>query len=212
MMAKALAQNGAAKVYIAGRRLQALQDAAASIGPNVVPIQCDVTSKEDLTRAAEQIKAEAGFLNLLICNSGISGPHPGPFTKETTLEDFAARNMALGFDDYVQTFAVNTAAVWFTTMAFLPLLDAGNKKGNVAQTSQVIITSSIAGLNKLAPGGWAYGQSKAAAIHAMKHLAAVLPQWHIRANCIAPGCKCRCISILNICVCVSERERLMMYL
>lgn len=189
MMTKALAKNGAAKVYIAGRRLQPLQDAASSIGPNVIPLQCDVTSKDDLTRAAGQIKSEAGVLNLLICNSGISGPHPGPLTAETTLEDFAARNMALGFDDYVHTFSVNVAAVWFTTMAFLPLLDAGNKKGNVSQTSQVIITSSIAGLNKVAPGGWAYGQSKAAAIHTMKHLSAILPKWHIRANCIAPGCK-----------------------
>ena len=65
-------------------------------------------------------------------------------------------------------------------MAFLKLLDNGNKRGNVSQSSQVIVTSSIAGFNKVATGGFAYGQSKAAATHVMKHLAVALPQWNIR--------------------------------
>jgi NAD(P)-dependent dehydrogenase (short-subunit alcohol dehydrogenase family) len=65
-------------------------------------------------------------------------------------------------------------------MTFLPLLDAGNKKGNVQQTSQVLVTSSIAAFNKKAPGGYAYGQSKAAANLAVKHLSIVLPKWKIR--------------------------------
>jgi len=56
-------------------------------------------------------------------------------------------------------------------------------------TSQVIVTSSIAAFNKKAPGGWAYGQSKAGAVLAAKQLAVALPQWNIRANCIAPGCE-----------------------
>lgn len=190
MMAKGLAQNGAAKVYIAGRRLDVLQAAAQTIGgTNVVPLQCDVTNKEDLARAVQTVKDEVGYLNLLVCNSGILGPHPGVIAPDTTVEDFSARNMALDYGQFVDTFSVNVAAVWFGIMAFLPLLDAGNKKANVEQTSQVIVTSSIAGMNKTAPGGWAYGQSKAAAIHLVKQLSALLPQWKMRANCIAPGCK-----------------------
>jgi NAD(P)-dependent dehydrogenase (short-subunit alcohol dehydrogenase family) len=65
-------------------------------------------------------------------------------------------------------------------MAFLGLLKKGNEKGNVEQTSQIIVTSSIAAFNKKAPGGWAYGQSKAAAVSAAKQLAVALPQWNIR--------------------------------
>lgn len=189
MMTKGLAHNGAAKVYIAGRRLDVLQAAAQSIGPNVIPLQCDVTNKDDLARAVQTIKDEVGYLNLLVCNSGILGPHPGVIDKDTTVEDFSARNLALDYSKFVDTFSVNVAAVWFGVMAFLPLLDAGNKKGNLEQSSQVIVTSSIAGMNKTAPGGWAYGQSKAAAIHLVKQLSALLPQWKMRANCIAPGCK-----------------------
>ncbi|KAI5464797.1 hypothetical protein BGZ63DRAFT_350208 [Mariannaea sp. PMI_226] len=187
MMAKALAQNGAAKVYIAGRRLELLQQAAASVGPNVIPVQCDVTSKASLEETAAFVEKDAGHLNLLICNAGIAGPQVKQITPETTLDEWVDQNWAHGIDSYVQPFTVNTAAVWFTTMALLKLLDKGNKAGNVWQTSQVIITSSIGGFNKKAPGGFAYGQSKAGATLAAKQLAVALPQWDIRANCIVPG-------------------------
>ena len=180
MIAKALAQNGAAKVYIAGRRLKVLEEAASAIGSNVIPIQCDVTSKDELRTAVLTVEKEVGYLNLLVCNSGISGPSPPKLTPETTLEQWATANFDQKIEDYTNTFMVNVSSVWFTTMAFLMLLDAGNKKGNVTQSSQVVITSSIGGFNKKAPGGWAYNQSKAAVTHASKALGVALPQWNIR--------------------------------
>lgn len=180
MFAKALAHNGAAKVYIAGRRLELLQSVASELGPNVTAIQCDVTSKESLTSVAETITKESGYLNLLVCNSGIGGPQVKPLKPETKLEDWANANFEIGMDEYTNTFKVNAAAVWFTTMACLKLLDGGNRKGNMGWSSQVIVTSSIAGFNKKAPGGWAYGQSKAAATLAVKQLSVALPQWDIR--------------------------------
>jgi NAD(P)-dependent dehydrogenase (short-subunit alcohol dehydrogenase family) len=180
MIAKALANNGASKVYIAGRRLEVLESAAASIGPNVIPLQCDVTSPEQLQQAASAIESQTGYLNLLVCNSGIGGPQVKPITPETTLEEWAAENLKHDYKSYCETLSVNAASVWYTSMTFLGLLDRGNKKGNLEQTSQIIVTSSIASLNKKAPGGWAYGQSKAAATHAAKQLAVALPQWDIR--------------------------------
>jgi NAD(P)-dependent dehydrogenase (short-subunit alcohol dehydrogenase family) len=78
---------------------------------------------------------------------------------------------------------------WFTIVAFLGLLDAGNKKGNLEQKSQVIATSSIGSLNRNVPGGFAYGQSKAATTHMMKQLATNLAPLGIRSNILAPGCK-----------------------
>lgn len=180
MLAKALAQNGAAKVYIVGRRREVLDAAAASAGPNVIPLQCDVTSKDSLKAAAEFIEKDSGYLNLLVCNSGTGGPQVQPLKPETSVEDWASQNFDVPFEAYVGTFATNSASVWYTTMAFLRLLDQGNKKGNVEQTSQVIVTSSISGFNKKAPGGWAYGQSKAAATLAVKQLSVALPQWNIR--------------------------------
>ncbi|KAI0102273.1 short chain dehydrogenase [Nemania sp. FL0031] len=202
MVTKALITNGAAKVYILGRRINTLQEAATSIGsPNVVPVVCDVTSVEALKAAVSQIEQDSGFVNLLVCNSGIGGPYGNRPTPETTLDEFVSANMAVPIDEYTNTFAVNASAVWYTAMSFLKLLSAGNARGNVEQKSQVVATSSIGGFNKINTGGFACyrpavlgisnvksnGQSKAACTHLIKHLSVVLPQWDIRANLICPG-------------------------
>ncbi|KAK0709535.1 hypothetical protein B0T26DRAFT_653002 [Lasiosphaeria miniovina] len=189
MIAKALADAGAARVYIVGRRVDVLQEAAASIGrPTVVmPLYCDVTSKVSLQSIVSVVETDMGYLNLVVCNAGISGPQvkaPGP---DTTLDEWRDEQLGFDFDDFTNTFKVNATSVWYTAMALLKLLDSGNKRGNVVQSSQVIITSSIGAFNKKAPGGYAYGPSKAAATHIAKQLSCVLPTWNIRANCLCPG-------------------------
>lgn len=92
-------------------------------------------------------------------------------------------------DEMTKTFELNTVAVFSCIMAFLDLLDKGNKKGNLQQKSQIIATSSIAGFNRNAPGGFSYGQSKAATTHLMKQLGTQLVPYDIRCNTIAPGGK-----------------------
>ena len=161
MMAKALALNGARKVYIIGRRKEVLE-AAAKESPhgNIIPLVGDVTSKHALQSIASLIEKEVGCINVLIANSGIGGPHPTSITPETSLEDFQSALWSLPFDEYTKTFAVNTLAVFFCITAFLKLLDAGNKNGNVEQRSQVIATDSIAAFNARATTGFAYGQSR----------------------------------------------------
>lgn len=191
MMAKALALNGASKVYIIGRREAVLQ-AAAKESPhnNIIPLVGDVTSKEALSSIVSKIKSEVGYINVLIANSGILGPQPSSkITPETTLKDFQKSMWDIGFEEYSNTFAVNASAVFYSVIAFLELLDEGNRRGNVEQKSQVIATSSIAGFNRKVTGGYAYGPSKAATTHIMKQLATGLVPYGIRANVLAPGCK-----------------------
>lgn len=150
-MTKALVANGAT-VYILGRRGDVLNKAAQSTSIDAVkPVVCDVTSKESLTSAVDVVQADAGYINLLICNAGIGGPQThGPSSKgQVSVEDFARANFEVPMEDYTRTFEANTVAVWYTAMAFLGLLDAGNKKGNVRQKSQVVATTSIAGFNKV---------------------------------------------------------------
>lgn len=190
MMARALAMNGASKVFIIGRRKEVLESAAKeSPHGNIIPVVGDVTSKDRLKSIADRIKSEVGFINVLIANSGIAGPQSSSVTKDSSLEDFQSTMWNMHSADYTNTFVVNTSAVWFSVIAFLHLLDAGNKKANVIQKSQVIATSSIGGFNRMAPGGYAYGQSKAAVTHLMKQLATNLVPYEIRANVIAPGRK-----------------------
>lgn len=147
MMAKALALNGADKVYIIGRRMERLEEVArSSPHNNIVPLQGDVTSKESLRAITEAISSEVGYINVLIANSGVAGPQSTSVTSETSIEDFQRVMWEMPVDDYTNTFKVNCTAVWFSIIAFLGLLDKGNKKGNVEQKSQVIATSSIAGM------------------------------------------------------------------
>ena len=188
MMTKTLALNGAHKVYIIGRRMTVLEEAAKeSPHGNIIPIVGDVTSKDALQSIVSQIESEVGYINVLIANSGISGPQSASITSETSLEDYQSTLWNQSFDEYTKTFAVNTSAVFFCIIAFLKLLDAGNAKGNVEQKSQVIATSSIGAFNRRVPGGYAYGQSKAATTLLMKHMATNLVPYGIRANVIAPG-------------------------
>ncbi|KAL8805279.1 MAG: hypothetical protein Q9182_002047 [Xanthomendoza sp. 2 TL-2023] len=188
MMANALASNGARKVYIVGRRKDVLELAAkASPNGNIVPLVGDVTSKESLQSIATHIEKDVGYLNCLICNSGIIGPQTSSITPQTSLNDYQKAMWELPFDDYVRTFSVNVAAVHFTLVALLHLLHAGNEIGNVQQKSQVIVTSSIGGFNRNVPGGYPYGQSKAAVTHLAKQMATQMVPYGIRANVIAPG-------------------------
>ena len=192
MMARALALNGAHKVYILGRRKEVLEKAAASVPTNnIIPLVTDVTSKEALSNAVSTITSEVGYINVLVANSGIAGPQAStPITPSSTIADFQKAWGDVSFEEYSETFRVNVAAAWFTVLAFLGPLNEGNKKGNVTQKSQVIVTSSIGGFNRTAPGGFAYGQSKAAATHLAKQLATNLIPFDIRSNIIAPGSEC----------------------
>lgn len=86
-------------------------------------------------------------------------------------------------------YAVNTTAVFLTLVAFLELLDKGNKAGNVEQKSQCVAISSAGAFNRVPMAGFAYGGSKAAVVHTMKQFATKLVPHGIRCNVIAPGCK-----------------------
>lgn len=188
MMAKTLAYNGAAKIYIVGRRLEKLQEAARASPDNIVPIVGDVTSKDSLLNVAQTIKQDARYLNMLICNSGTMPPSVPAKAAEVSVAEYARKALEQDEKEWATTYATNATAVFFTTMAMLELLDAGNKAGNVVgRQSQVLVTTSIAGFLRNPPQMGAYPSSKAAATHLIKHLAGTLVPYSIRCNGIAPG-------------------------
>ncbi|KAF4627035.1 hypothetical protein G7Y89_g11119 [Cudoniella acicularis] len=186
MMAKALEANGA-KVYIIGRRKEVLEKAAKeAVHGNIIPLQGDVSSKDDLAHIVETITAADGFINLLVANSGIGGPNLGGLKPNPSLSEFRDFLWATDPKEFTQTYHINTSAVFFTVVAFLNLLGAGNEKGNVEQKSQVVATSSIGAFNRV-PLGFAYGTSKAAVVHLLKQFATTFVPFGIRSNVIAPG-------------------------
>ncbi|KAI1653382.1 NAD(P)-binding protein [Daldinia decipiens] len=187
MMVNALESNGAI-VYVIGRRKETLEKAAATAKHgNIRIIQGDVSNKADLERAVAEIKSAVGYVNVVVANSGVSGPTMGALPQNPSISDF--RNFVFGWDtaEFNNTYAINSTGVFFTVAAFLELLDEGNKRGNLKQKSQVIATSSIGAYNRIPAAGYAYGSSKAGVVHMMKQLATALVPYGIRSNVIAPG-------------------------
>ncbi|KAH7139053.1 hypothetical protein B0J11DRAFT_588693 [Dendryphion nanum] len=195
MFAKALDTNGADKVYILGRRLDKLQEVASvATNKSVVPIQCDITSKESLASAASQVQQKSGFVNVVVANSGATGPdlYGLPKDRKPTFEELQKYLWETPMSDFNQTFEVNTTACFYTLVAFLGLLDAGNKS-EIAKSyhvkSQFIVTTSIGAFSRRPGMGFAYAASKMATTHMVKQLATMLADWRIdvRANCFCPG-------------------------
>lgn len=188
-MTKALVRNGADKVYIIGRRKEALDEATRLDSDHIIPIMGDVTSQGSLSAVADRIWADVGYVNLVIANAGSPGARASPIKADSGIAKVQADLQGVSMADFVNTFAINTAGVYYTLVEFLGLLDAGNRKGNVEQKSHFITTSSVSAFNRQATGSLAYGASKAATIQLMKALSTQMTPLGIRSNVIVPGCQ-----------------------
>ncbi|KAK7689891.1 hypothetical protein QCA50_006530 [Cerrena zonata] len=193
MIATALENNGAT-VYIVSKRLSVLEEAARKNNQHgkLIPVACDVSSQESILNLVGIIKARHGYINLLVNNAGMAlNLLPKlPTPKDGDIKAYQQALWNAGSPgDFSKTFEVNTTAIWYTTVAFLELLDAGNKRGNLkGMTSQVISVTSGGGYRKDEKVySMSYTLSKAAATHLGKMLAHFLKDWNIRSNVIAPG-------------------------
>ena len=197
-MARALAVNGAAKIFIVGRREEALTRTKSSLPEEyskvIIPIIADVTSKSSLASALDSVKSHGVTeLDVVICNSGISGPAVDT-AKISSIEELSKNMLAPAEQDITSTYHVNLTGIHLTVATFLPLLDAANKARPAPSADkpfkprpQIITTSSIGALNRRPLGNLSYGPSKAGAMHMTKQLATLLVPYDIRANTIAPG-------------------------
>lgn len=92
-------------------------------------------------------------------------------------------------DAFDQIFKVHVRGVYLSFAAFLPLLNAGNEKGNLEQSSQVVITGSMGAFGRVPLAHFAYSASKAGVVHMAKQFATAFTKYKIRFNVIAPGCE-----------------------
>ncbi|WP_018857978.1 SDR family NAD(P)-dependent oxidoreductase [Rhizobium sp. 42MFCr.1] len=159
--AKLFAAEGA-RVYITGRRKDALDKAVAEIGHGAVGIQADSAKNEDLDKLFAQVKSERGRLDALVVNAGGGTMLPlGQITEEQ-------------IDD---TFGRNVKAVIFTVQKALPLMGQG---------SSVVLTGSTAGTEGTAAFS-VYSASKAAVRNLARSWALDLKGTGIRVNVVSPG-------------------------
>ncbi len=187
MMAKALAANGAKKVYIIGRRLDKLQ-AATGESPNIIPLQGDVTDKQSLETLVAQIKQESGHIDFLVCNSGSTGPLVEDLKEDASLAEIQQYMWAWDAKQFNGAFELNVTGTFFTIIAFLDLWAAGNKAGNrQGIQSSILVTASVASFMRRLATGVAYTTSKAATVHLAKVMGTYLAPHGIRVNSLCPG-------------------------
>lgn len=158
-------------VYVGSRDEQRGKEAAAELGAR--PLVIDVTSDESVAAAVAQVRAEAGHLDVLVNNAGITGERVPP--AETTA-------------GHLQTvYETNVFGVVRVTHAFLPLLEASDAPvivnvssgmGSLAVTTDPArFESTIVAL--------AYPSSKSAVNMITTQYAKAFPS--IRINAVDPG-------------------------
>ncbi|KAI1115977.1 short chain dehydrogenase [Nemania sp. NC0429] len=200
-MAKALANAGAKSVYILSQRKEVLEEAAKA-HESLRPLVCDVGSKTSLQAAVDAISQEVGHVNLVIANAGVIGP-AARFQEDESVAELKRRLFDdVSMDEFTHTMHVNVTGAYFTMLAFLELLDAGNKRaleggfgaplpGGATDVpsiqSQVLFTSSISAYSRSRLSLPAYSGSKSATAHLAKQASSNLAPHGIRVNAIAPG-------------------------
>ena len=173
--ARTLSRAGAV-VVLASRRvdkLKALQAELQAAGGKAHVVSLDVTSLASIQSAVEQIEADAGGVDILVNNSGVSTTQR---VQDVTEQDF----------DF--TFNTNVKGAFFVAQEVgKRMLARAKSAAPGAQVGgRIINIASVAGLRALAQIG-PYCMSKAAVIHMTKVLALEWGRFGINVNAICPG-------------------------
>ncbi|TQV94542.1 hypothetical protein V2A60_005580 [Cordyceps javanica] len=193
MAAQALAANGA-KVYICGRTQEKLQNARETheyqAPGQMIPITADISSKAGIAALVEEIERREDCVCLLVNNAGVSSTS-GDVSEARSATEMRKALFDSGdsqFDEWESVYRTNVTSMFFTTAAFLPLLQ-GSTDRHPGWSAGVINITSISGLIKSAQHHFAYNASKAAAEHLTRMMAAEIAEagLRIRVNSIAPG-------------------------
>lgn len=160
--AKALLDEGAARIYITGRRKSELDEAASRLGPRAVAVQGDVTNPEDLDRLYDRVRTEVGHIDVVFANAGFAAPAPlGSLTE----------------DHIDALFGTNVKGVIWTVQKALPLMGPG---GSIVLNASIVASKGF--------GNWSiYSATKAAVRSFARTWASDLKGRDIRVNVVSPG-------------------------
>ena len=166
--ARCLAQAGA-RVALTARRLDnltALSEGLNATGATTIPVALDVTKREQILSALDQVEAQFGLVDVLVNNSGIVVSKP---IFEHTEEDWDS------------VLDVNLKGAWLMAQEVARRLVAAEKPGSI------INISSALGYGRVSSQIHEYCASKAALIHLTKSMATELAPAGVRVNALAPG-------------------------
>lgn len=154
-------------VAVADLRVDAAQETVAEVehtGGQAMAVQCDVTDLVSVQRAAAEVMAAYGFVDMLVNNAGWDKVEP--FLDSTP-------------DTWDRIVRVNLLGPIYTCKVLLPeLIDHGG--------GRVVNIASDAG--RVGSSGEAvYSAAKGGVIAFTKTLAREMARHHINVNCVAPG-------------------------
>jgi NAD(P)-dependent dehydrogenase (short-subunit alcohol dehydrogenase family) len=170
--ARVLAGHGA-QVVLAARRIERLERLRGEIAEaggvaHVVPL--DVTDLASIESAVAQAEREAGPIDILVNNSGVSN---------------TIRLLDVQPADFDFVFDTNIRGAFFVAQAVARRM-VERAKADPSREARIVNIASMAGVKAL-PGIGVYGMSKAAAIQMTRAMAAEWGRFNINVNAILPG-------------------------
>jgi 3-oxoacyl-[acyl-carrier protein] reductase len=160
--ARYLVERGA-RVTVCGRRAEKLAAIGEALGPACLPIQGDVTRREDRERIVAAAVLHGGGLSGLVSNAG--NMYRGPLAE-------------LDEQRLLDIFHTNVVAGMLLSALCLPHLESSR--------GAIVFLGSIHN-RRAFPGAAPYAATKGAIEALTRSLAAELGPRGIRVNCVAPG-------------------------
>ncbi|MDF3081201.1 SDR family oxidoreductase [Burkholderia sola] len=172
--AQVLSQAGA-KVVLASRRVERLKELRAEIeaaGGAAHVVSLDVTDVQSIKAAVAHAETEAGTIDILVNNSGVS-------TMQKLVDVTPA--------DFEFVFDTNTRGAFFVAQEVAKrMLMRANGGGNGKPPCRIINIASVAGL-RVFPQIGLYAMSKAAVVQMTRAMALEWGRHGINVNAICPG-------------------------
>jgi NAD(P)-dependent dehydrogenase (short-subunit alcohol dehydrogenase family) len=170
--ARVLATAGA-RVVLASRRVERLKELRAEIeseGGDAHVVELDVDSLESIKAAVAHAETEAGPIDILVNNSGVT--RRGRLTEVTPA-------------DFEFVFRTNVEGAFFVAQEVAKRMIA-RSKSKPDQQARIINIASLAGLRVMSQIG-VYCMSKATVVHMTRAMALEWGRYGINTNAICPG-------------------------
>jgi 3-oxoacyl-[acyl-carrier protein] reductase len=165
VMAQMLADEGA-KVVLAARRAELVEDVAHRIGDAAVALKADVTNEADVANMVDVAMQRWGQVDVLMSNAAVPGTDK--WIWEQTV------------DNFLDTYKVDCMAAMLCSREVL------NRSMLERKSGAILTFSSGAGWSGL-PRKAHYSAAKGALIVLSKTIAKEVGPYGIRCNCLVPG-------------------------
>jgi 3-oxoacyl-[acyl-carrier protein] reductase len=165
VMARMLADEGA-KVVLAARRAELVEEVAHGIGENAIALKADVTDEADVANMVDVAMQRWGQVDVMMSNAAVPGKDK--WIWEQTV------------DNFLDTYKVDCMAAMLCSREVL------NRSMLERKTGAILTFSSGAGWSGMVRKAH-YSAAKGALIVLSKTIAKEVGPYGIRCNCLVPG-------------------------